>query len=240
MFEAALDAWDAAGVPYLLGGAFAFNAYTDIWRDTKDLDAFVRPADSSRALEALDAAGFDTGIVYPSWLGKGWQGDVFVDVIWRNANGLLPTTDEWFRHGGEGDIFGRPVPILSIEDLILSKIMVGGRYRWDGGDLVHLLFRGHDRIDWDRLAAGAGEHVELLLAYLHMFRWAYPAWRSHVPDDIIQRFQHLAETVSAAPSEPFRGSLLDIPTFRVDVDEWGMPDPHARVLDRIREGGEVL
>lgn len=59
----ALEAMDRARVPFLLGGALALNAHTGIWRDTKDLDLFVRPQDAMRALDALREAGFRTEVV---------------------------------------------------------------------------------------------------------------------------------------------------------------------------------
>ena len=65
-YSAALRALDAAGVPYLLGGALALNAHSGVWRDTKDLDVFVRPADARRTLDVLAANGFTSETVYES------------------------------------------------------------------------------------------------------------------------------------------------------------------------------
>ena len=36
---------DAAGLPFLIGGAYAFSRYTGIERHTKDFDIFVKPDD---------------------------------------------------------------------------------------------------------------------------------------------------------------------------------------------------
>ena len=38
----AIDLLDAAGIPFLVGGAYAYCQYTGIYRDTKDLDLFPR------------------------------------------------------------------------------------------------------------------------------------------------------------------------------------------------------
>src|SRR5205807_2192380 len=99
-------------------------------------------------------------------------------------------------------------------------------------DVLHILHRAADRIDWDRLARGAGEHVGLLVGYLHMYRWGYPGSAQRVPDAVLARFERLARD---APSSygPFRALLLDIPSFRVDVDAWGLPDPHRQQLERV-------
>ena len=232
VYERAILALNRDGVPYMLGGALAFNAYTGIWRDTKDLDVFCKPSDHARILDALAAEGFTTEVVYESWLGKAWIDKKFVDVIWRNANALFPVTHGWFRHAREGRLFGHDVRIMPLEELILSKMMVMGRYRFDGADIMHLIHAAGDRIDWDRLAEGAGEHIGLLLAHLHVYRWGYPGWADRVPDEVLDRYTQLAR---AAPSTfgDFRALLLDIQSFRVDVEDLGMPDPHKQALGDI-------
>lgn len=232
VYETAIEALEEDGVPFMLGGAIAFNAYSGIWRDTKDLDVFCRPGDASRVLKALAGRGFATETIYESWLGKGWKGKVFVDVIWRNANGLFPVTDEWLRHADAMRLFGRDVRVVPLEELVLSKMMVMGRYRFDGADILHLLHAAGDRMDWDRLADGAGEHVGLLLSYMHMYRWGYPGWQDRVPDDVMARFERLARERTSRFGG-FRALLADIQSFQVDVEDWGMPDPHRIALADI-------
>lgn len=232
VYERALAALNEDGVDFLVGGALALNAYTGIWRDTKDLDVFCRPEDSTRLLRALAKAGFATEVVYESWLGKGWRGDVFVDVIWRNANALFPVTRSWFDRADTLELFGLPERIIPLEELLVSKMMVCGRYRFDGADIMHLLHASGKRLDWDRLIELCGEHVELMLAHLHMFRWGYPGSRDRVPDEVIERFEKLARE-SRSSYGPFRARLLDIQSFQVDVDGWMLPDPHKQALTEI-------
>jgi hypothetical protein len=232
VYAAALEALAERDVPCLLGGAVAFNHFTGIWRDTKDIDVFCKPADAPRALDALADAGFRAEVVYESWLGKGFVGDVYVDLIWRNANGLFPVTDAWFEHAPEALLFGRRQRIVPLEELILSKIFVAGRYRFDGADILHVLHAAGDLVDWERLAAAAGEHAGLLLAYLHMYRWGYPAWRDRVPDAAMDLLERRAREAGSRYG-PFRALLLDIQSFQVDVDDWGLPDPHRKALEEI-------
>jgi hypothetical protein len=232
VYARALDALLDDGVGFLVGGALALNHHTGIWRDTKDLDVFCRPEDAARVLAALARADFDPQVVYESWLAKAWEDEVFVDVIWRNANGLFPVTDAWFEHAPRGVLMSREVRMLPVEELLLSKMMVGGRHRFDGADVLHVLYRAHDRIDWARLEEGAGEHVGLLVAYLHMFRWGYPESAEFVPEDVLARFERKARTARSSFGA-FRALLLDIPSFQVDVESWGLPDPHAVALARI-------
>ena len=237
VYEDAMAALEEAGVPYLLGGTLALNAHTGIWRDTKDLDFFVKPADARKALAALNARGFQSELVYESWLGKGWKGEVFVDVIWRNANGLFPVDDTWFDTPASVRVFGRDAPVIPLEELLVSKMMVMGRYRYDGADVLHVIFAAGEHIDWDKLATLCGEHIGLMLSHLHTYRWAYPAWRDRVPVEVLERYARLAE-VRPSGFGPFRGRLMDIQSFEVDIQEWGLPDPHRQALDRIFEEGK--
>src|SRR5438105_1823722 len=50
----ALDAVEAAGVRYVVAGAYALAYHAGIVRHTKDLDLFVRRQDVPAALEALE------------------------------------------------------------------------------------------------------------------------------------------------------------------------------------------
>ena len=56
-YRRAMTLLDAAGVPFLVGGAYAFERYTGIARHTKDFDIFVHPRDFERVLATLAEAG---------------------------------------------------------------------------------------------------------------------------------------------------------------------------------------
>ena len=58
------------GIPFLVGGAFAFSHYSHVPRDTKDIDIFVKPEDCPRVLEAFERLGYETEMPFPHWLGK--------------------------------------------------------------------------------------------------------------------------------------------------------------------------
>ena len=53
------------GIPFLVGGAFAFSYFSRVPRDTKDIDVFVRPDDCPRVLEAFRALGYETSTPFP-------------------------------------------------------------------------------------------------------------------------------------------------------------------------------
>ncbi len=69
-----------------------------------------------------------------------------------------------------------------------------------------------------------GEHWELLLWSLVLFRYVYPANSDYVPrtlwENLLGRF---AEGVrSPNPDAKFRGTLIDDAIFAIDVEEWGL------------------
>ena len=95
-----------AGVPFLVGGAYAYAHYTGIYRDTKDLDLFVRPADCERALRLLEDAGYRTERTFPHWLAKAFCGDFFIDLIYSSGNGLCRVDEQWLRHAPAAEVLG--------------------------------------------------------------------------------------------------------------------------------------
>ena len=64
-----------AGIPLLVGGAFAFEFYTGISRYTKDFDIIVRARDASRVIKLLSSSGYTTEVTAPHWLAKVCAGD---------------------------------------------------------------------------------------------------------------------------------------------------------------------
>jgi hypothetical protein len=74
-----------AGVPFVVGGAYAYATYTGIYRDTKDLDLFPRKRDAGRALEVLELDGWRTERTDEVWLYKAFKGEYFVDFIFLSS-----------------------------------------------------------------------------------------------------------------------------------------------------------
>ena len=99
-------------VPVMLGGAYAFARYTGIVRHTKDLDVFVRRQDAGEALRVLADAGCRTELTFPHWLGKAYQDDLFIDVIFGAGNGVAEVDDEWLAHAVADEVLGVPVRLI--------------------------------------------------------------------------------------------------------------------------------
>src|SRR4028119_74474 len=134
-----LKTFTASGIPFLVGGAYAFERYTGIARHTKDLDLFVRRNDCPRILEVLSKAGYRTEVTLPHWLAKAFYGESFVDLIFNCANGYGAVDDIWFEHAIEEEVLGMPVRICPVEEMICSKAFIMARDRFDGADVAHLL-----------------------------------------------------------------------------------------------------
>src|SRR2546430_8769995 len=100
------------GVPFLVGGAYAFARYTGIERHTKDFDVFIRRADFDRACRLFEAAGYRTELTFPHWIGKAWKGEDFVDLIFSAGNGIAIVDDLWFQHAVPAQVFEMDVKLI--------------------------------------------------------------------------------------------------------------------------------
>ncbi len=237
----ALRALKGAGVPFVVAGAYAFFEYTGIFRDTKDLDVFLRRRDLEAAFEALDGAGFRTELMDPGWIGKAYRGEWFVDLIFSSGNGVAVVDDLWFEHAREGVVMGEPVLLAPPEEIIWSKGFVCERERYDGHDIAHLLRACGDALDWDRLLARFDEHWEVLLSHLIVFRFAFPSERSRVPDRVLRELlRRVAEAMADGDWEDpvCRGPLVSRTQYRHVLDHLGFVDGLARFHEARRSGAE--
>lgn len=229
----ALKLLHTAEIPVLIGGTHAFERYTNIQRDTKDLDLFARPADVSKILEVFAAAGYTTEMAVSHWLAKAYDQGNFVDIIFNSAHGQLPVTDSWFEYAVEEQLFGIPVKICAPEEIIWSKAYVMARDRFDGADIAHLILTYGDRLDWQRLVTQFGEHWRVLFSHLVLFGLIYPGQRSRIPHWVMQQLSQQLEQESqpAATEEKLcQGTLLAPLQYRIDIEQWGYED--ARLAPR--------
>src|SRR4029077_121862 len=112
LYRDALEMLNRGGVPYLVGGTYAFQYYAGICRTTKDFDIFARPRDVRRVLDVLTRCGFRTEIAFHHWLAKAHHGDKFIDVIFNSGNGVAEVDDEWFAHAVDETVLGVPVKLV--------------------------------------------------------------------------------------------------------------------------------
>jgi hypothetical protein len=223
----ALRALDEAGVPFLVAGAYAFFEYTGIFRDTKDLDVFLRERDLEPAFRALEKVGFRTHVEDPGWIGKGWQGDYFVDLIFSSGNGVAAVDDAWFDHARPGRVMGVDVLLAPPEEMIWSKSFVVERERYDGHDVNHLILAAADEMDWRRVLRRFDRYWEVLFAHLLFFRFAYPSERSKVPGWLVEELTRRAlahEQEGDHPDPICRGNLLSRVQYQHDLEHRGYED----------------
>jgi hypothetical protein len=223
-----LQELDAAGAPYLVGGAYALGPYTGVTRDTKDFDIFVRPEDLERVEAVLAAAGCEVERFAPFWLSKATLGEDFIDVIHSSGNGVATVDDLWFEHAGEAVVFGVPVRIVPAEEMLWSKAFIMERERFDGADVLHILHECASRLDWPRLVARFGEaHWRVLLAHLTLFGFVYPQRRAAIPDWVMAELtRRLRREQRQTPPRlaVCRGTLLSRSQYAIDVESWGYRD----------------
>ncbi|BDG03678.1 nucleotidyltransferase family protein [Anaeromyxobacter oryzae] len=235
----ALRALAASRVPFMVAGAYAFFEYTGIFRDTKDLDLFLRERDLDEAFAVLERAGFRTEITDPGWIGKAWQGEWFVDLIFSSGNGVAVVDDLWFENARTGRVMDVQVLLAPPEEMIWSKSFVLERERYDGADVNHLLHACGGTMDWERLLARFDRYWEVLFSHLLLFQFAYPASRSVVPDWLVEELvRRQRENVRAGdhPLPLCRGPLMSRVQYRHDLEELGLHD--GRRWDEVeREPG---
>lgn len=228
----ALSILNQAQMPFLIGGAYAFERYTGIARHTKDLDIFARPGDVQSILDVFAQAGYETEVAVPHWLAKARCGDNFVDIISNSAHGCLPVDDRWFEHAVQDQVWEIPVQICAPEEMIWSKAYVMARDRFDGADIAHLILACGDGMDWARLVTQFGDHWRVLFSHLVLFGFIYPGEQARIPVWVMQQLSQKLEQDSHLPgSEKLcQGTLLAPLQYRTDVEQWQYRD--ARLQPR--------
>ncbi len=227
--RAVLTAMNDLQVPYVLGGAMAVQHYGAPWRNTKDLDIFVPPADRQPVVDCLTAMGFtDYYAVWPydrDWIYRGQKGNKIVDVIWQSANKVGVVEADWRSRAKAGEMAGVPTWFASLEDLIWLKAFIVQRERCDWPDILNLIAASEGRLDWEWLVRRFGPHRLLLRAVIDLFDWTCPQHAGYVPASVRRQ---LARSVARDPVAPAsaaateesgcRWQLLDSRPWFVEVD----------------------
>ncbi|MEA2735372.1 MAG: hypothetical protein QOE14_1823 [Humisphaera sp.] len=236
-YVAALCKLDEADVPYVVGGGYAMAYYTGIARNTKDLDIFLRPRDRDRALTTLAAAGYRTEFFYPFWIAKAIdpKTEAFIDILYSSGNGLCTVDDAWFENTPPVRIHGHPARLVPAEEQLWSKAFVQDRDRFDGADVIHLIYGQADSLNWKRLLRRFEGHERVLLAHVLLFGYAYPHDRDRVPAWVIS---YLHEAVAHEPADSdrvCRGTFLAQRSYGTALRDWGYADgrlqPHGGPLN---------
>ena len=238
LYKQVLTALNAAGVPYVVAGAYAIHAHTGIYRETKDLDLFVEPEQVISAMRALRGIGLSARLEQPHWLAKATRGRHFVDLIFGMGNGMALIDRDWYAHSTPAILAATPVRVAPVEELIWHRLFINERHRQDMSDIVHLIASVGSHIDWHRLRNKTGEHWPLLLAQIFIFLYVYPELRDRVPrwilDDLLER-AHAETHRERSGDRVTRGTLISRFSFTIDVHEWGFRDVRAEEIGRMEE-----
>jgi hypothetical protein len=227
----ALEKLQATGIPFLVGGALAYSHYTNIPRDTKDMDVFVKPSDCPRVLDAFAAAGYRTEMPFTHWLGKVWRDDFFVDVIFSSGNGVARVDDLWFEHAPKANLLGLITRLTPAEELIWSKAFVQERERFDGADIIHLLRETGPSLDWPRLLMRFADYWRVLFSHLILFGFVYPDKRESIPawviDELVRR---LGASRTHSDNDVCYGTLLSREQYLYDLERLRYRDSRLEPL----------
>ena len=238
-YEHVITALEEEGVPFMLGGAFAFEVYTDIGGRTKDLDLFLHPRNVKAAMAALNRRGYDTEMKAEHWLGKIKSGDDFVDVIFGSGNGLAVVDDVWFEHASPAEVLGHEVRLIPAEEMLWSKSFIMERERFDGADIAHLIRVAGRTMDWRRLVDRFGRFWAVLLAHVVLFDFIYPADRGRVPDwvrgELLGRSADGAVDPAAVDERVCFGTTLSRAQYLPDVEGWGYRDGRLKPFGLLDE-----
>jgi hypothetical protein len=216
-----------ARLPFLVAGGYAVNAYTGLGRPTKDLDIFTTAGVFPRVLLRMKRRGYAVSIEDERWIGKVRKGDDFIDIIFGSANGAVPVQDDWFEHARQAEVLGATVPMLSPTELIWSKAFVQDRRRYDGSDVIHVILKQHENIDWRRLLSHMDGAWEILLGLVTSFRWVYPSERNVIPRWLLEELMaRLQRQLELPPPERrvCRGGMFSNVDYRPAVEQWGFAD----------------
>ena len=134
------------GIPFALGGGLAAWARGGPETD-HDVDFFVKPEDATRAQEALEAAGMRADRPPEDWLHKVWDGEVLVDLVFCPSGG--PVTDEWLARADERELMAMRLPILALEDLMVTKLLALKEQEPDYASVLSIARALREQIDWD-------------------------------------------------------------------------------------------
>src|SRR5207248_10575883 len=92
--------------------------------------------------------------------------------------------DQWSNGSARAKVPGVQTRVFAAEVLIVSKMFVLFRERYDGADIAHVIHGARGRLDWYRLLHLDGGNWELLFYAMIMFKYIYPSKTDFIPREI--------------------------------------------------------
>jgi hypothetical protein len=224
------------GVPFLVGGAYAFARYTGIERHTKDFDVFICRDDFPKAKRVFEAAGYQSELTFPHWLGKAFKGEDFIDLIFSAGNGAAVVDELWFDYAVDADVFDVNVQLIPAEEMIWSKGLIMERERFDGADVAHVIHAVGDRLDWRRLIDRYAHLWRALYAHLVLYGFIYPSERSQVPAWVMDELSARIVDETRQPDAQEKvcyGTIISRQQYLTDIRKWGYKDARLEPLGNM-------
>lgn len=154
------EALDRRGIPYAFGGAIALNFHREP-RATVDIDfnVFLSPEDEAETIDALS----ELFSIDREKLVAGIRRDAQARTFWGRTQVDLFFSDTPFHNSMAGRIERRPfegveIPVISIEDLLVAKVLYGRDKDWLDVDAV--VATEGDRLDGDYIRHWVGEFLD--------------------------------------------------------------------------------
>jgi hypothetical protein len=225
-YRQVLGILNRTSVPFLMGGGFALEFYTHLGRGPKDMDLVIQRQDLEKVFDAFNDSGLKPELTFSHWLGKVYGEHDFVDIIFNSGNGLCEVDDLWFKHAVPGQVFGFPVKFCPAEEMIWTKAFIMERERYDGADIMHLLFKCSEKLDWTRLVTRFDSHWPVLLSHLILFGYIYPSERQRIPHSVLQQLLARLDNEWTGPpaNQACQGPLLSRTQYRFDIEKMGYSD----------------
>src|SRR3954464_7214553 len=143
-----------ADVPFLLGGSLASWARGGP-ESRHDLDLMIRPADVDRAVEALTKAGLRFEDPPEEWLGKAYDGDTLVDLIFHPKG--MEIDDDLIERGEVLSVLGMEMRVMALEDVLVTKLMALTEHSLRYESLLPISRALREQVDWDDVRARTSE-----------------------------------------------------------------------------------
>lgn len=214
IYKQAMDAAYGVKVPFLLGGTFGLAAYTDIWRETKDMDFFIKPENKDKLIDAFTKAGFEDyydQLPYDrNWIYRSTKHGMIVDIIWMMANRRAVIDEVWFQHALPVQLHGEHVRIIPMEELFWCKLYIMQHDRCDWPDLLCVAYMNEKTFRWEHLFERLGNDLPLLASIISILMWVSPRKARELPDMLYQKLgiTKPLETITAE-EEKQRRDFLD-------------------------------
>ena len=135
-----------SGIPYAVAGSLAAWARGGPPSD-HDVDLLIRPADAERALSVLEGQGMEPGRPPEGWLVKAKDGDVTIDLIFRPSG--YEVDDEVLARAEEISVHAMPMPVVSLEDVLVSQLLSLTEQELEYQDLLERARAVREQVDWD-------------------------------------------------------------------------------------------